>query len=295
MARISILGTGAMGSRMAMTLLAAGHAVTVWNRSPDKTESLVAAGAQAFATPRFAVTNADFAISMVRDDDASRQVWLDPDTGALENLPKHAIAIESSTISVAWAQALNQACVSQGISFLDAPVAGSRKQVEDAQLIYFVGGEVAAVAMATSLLKTMGSVMHHVGPAGNGAAIKLVVNTLFGVQIAAMSELIGFLQRCKLDINKVVEAMSLTPVCSRAAKIAADAMVARNFAPMFPIELMEKDLRYFLKTAAASNATTPVAQAAQHVFAKAMACGHGDDNITGLVQLYDRYGQSEVF
>lgn len=286
MAHITMLGTGAMGARMTKTLLNAGHAVTVWNRSPDKAAPLAAAGAQVALSPRAAVAHADFAITMVRDDIASRQVWLNSDTGALANLPKHAIVIESSTTTVAWAQELNQACRTHGVAFLDAPVAGSRPQAESAQLIYFVGGDADVVARVEPLLKTMGSAVHHAGPAGSGAAVKLVVNTLFGVQMAAMGELIGFIQRSGLDLARVVEILSSTPVCSRAAHVAADAMLARNFAPLFPIELVEKDFAYVLETAAANNAHMPMAQAARAIFADAMARGYCSDNITGVVQLY---------
>lgn len=286
MAHITMLGMGAMGARMAKTLLTGGHAVTVWNRSPDKAAPLEAAGARVAISPRTAVAHADFAITMVRDDIASRQVWLNPDTGALVNLPKHAVVIESSTTSVTWAQELNQACRSHGVAFLDAPVAGSRPQAETAQLIYFVGGNADVFSRAETLLKTMGSVVHHAGPAGSGAAVKLIVNTLFGVQLAAMGELIGFIQRSGLEVTKVLEILSSTPVCSRAARIAGEAMLARDFAPLFPIELMEKDFSYALETAATKNAPMPMTQAARHVFAEAIVRGYSSDNITGVVQLY---------
>ncbi len=287
MARITILGIGAMGSRMAKTLLKAGHEVTVWNRSQDKIAPLIALGARAAISPRAAVATADFAIAMVRDDDASRQVWLSQDTGALVNMPKGAVVIESSTVTIAWARELNQACSAHEIAFLDAPVAGSRPQAEDAQLIYFVGGDAAVVARAEPILKTMGSIVHHAGAAGSGAAVKLVVNALLGVQLAAMAELIGFMRRCGLDVAKVIEIMSATPVCSRATKFAADAMLARNFTPLFPIELVEKDFGYVLETAAVNNARVPMVQAARQVCAQALEYGYGGDNITGLVQLYE--------
>lgn len=81
MSNIAFLGLGAMGSRMAARLLKAGHQVTVWNRSPDASEALAKLGAQVASTPRAAATKASFVIAMVRDDDASRFVWLDPESG----------------------------------------------------------------------------------------------------------------------------------------------------------------------------------------------------------------------
>ncbi len=286
MAQITVLGMGAMGSRMAAALLKAGHDVTVWNRSPDKTVPLVAAGAIAATSPRSAVANADFVISMVRDNEASRQVWLDQHIGALAGLRAGAIAIESSTVTVAWVRELYDTCRAHGIAFLDAPVAGSRPQAEAAQLIYFVGGDAAVVARAEPILKTMGSTVHYAGSAGNGAAVKLMINALLSVQIAALGEMMGLIQRCGMDAAKTFEIVSATPVCSPAAKLAASAMLARNFAPMFPIELVEKDLDYVLNFAKENNARTPIIQATAGVLAEALEHGYGADNITGLVQIY---------
>jgi 6-phosphogluconate dehydrogenase (decarboxylating) len=151
-----------MGSRMAANLLKAGHAVTVRNRSPAKT--LVTAGAQLAASPKAAAQGADFVIAMVRDDDASRDLWLSPETGAFAGLSQGAVAIESSTLTANWARTLGEEAKQRGLTFLEAPVAGSRPQAEAAQLVYFVGGDAAAAARAEPILKAMGSAIHHVGP-----------------------------------------------------------------------------------------------------------------------------------
>ncbi|MFX8565876.1 NAD-binding protein, partial [Acinetobacter baumannii] len=76
---------------------------------------------------------------------------------------------------------------------------------------------------------------------GSGAGVKLMVNALFGIQLAAIGELIGLAKKIGLAAAKAVEILGATPVCSPAAKLAAGAMLAGNFAPMFPIELVEKD------------------------------------------------------
>ncbi len=86
MSKITVLGMGALGSRMAMSLLKAGHEVTVWNRNLSKTEPIKQAGAKVAVNPRAAVKDAEFVISMVRNDRASQQVWLDDETGALAGL-----------------------------------------------------------------------------------------------------------------------------------------------------------------------------------------------------------------
>src|ERR1700761_3541667 len=140
MTKIAVLGLGAMGSRMAANLLKAGHQVTVWNRTPDVAAALVAAGAKQVLTPREAAMGADFVIAMVRDDEASRTIWLAPETGALAGLAKDAIAIESSTLSPSWVRELGGVVAKKGVAFLEAPVAGSRPQAEAGQLVYLVGG-----------------------------------------------------------------------------------------------------------------------------------------------------------
>lgn len=286
MSKITVLGMGAMGSRMAASLIKAGHEVTVWSRNRDKTTSLVEAGARVADSPRAAVEEAEFAVCMVRDDDASRYVWLDNENGALKALPKGATAIESSTVTFEWARELAEQSRLHGIAFLDAPVVGSRPQAEAAQLISLVGGDAGTVAKAEPILKAMGGAVHHTGDAGSGAAVKLMVNALFGVQVAAMGELIGLMRSCGVDEAKAVEIVSATPVCSPAAKVAAGAMLARNFAPLFPIELVEKDFGYVVDTAEETNARVPMAEAARRILAEAIEQGYGADNLTGVVQLY---------
>lgn len=288
MAKITVLGMGAMGSRMAMSLLKAGHEVTVWNRSQDKAKPVVDAGARLAQTPRAAVKDAEFAISMVRDDEASKQVWLDPDTGAIAGLKQNAIAIASSTLTLTWTKKLAAEFKANNLAFVDAPVAGTRPQAEAARLIYFVGGDTAAFTKVEPILQSMGSAVHYVGAVGNGMAIKLGVNSLFAMQVAAFGELISLMDKCGLDKTKAVDVLAATPVCSPAAKMAAGAMIADKYDPLFPIELVEKDISYAIQTANANDATLPIVEATQKIYAQAIAQGYGADNITGVMQLYDR-------
>ena len=285
MAKISVLGLGAMGARMAKRLVEAGHSVTVWNRSPGAAEPLVAIGAKAAATPRAAASGADIVLSMVRDDSAARSVWLDPDSGALAGMAKNAIAIESSTVTPEAAKALHAACAAAGVACLDAPVAGSRPQADAGQLIFLVGGDAATLSVVEAVLLAMGGAVHLAGGPGAGATVKLMVNTLFGVQVAAMAELIGLARRNGIDPAKAVEIMGSTPTASLSAKGAAVGMLAGNFAPMFPIELVEKDFGY-AQALAGSGDAAPVLGAVHAVFARALAQGMGADNLTGIVRLY---------
>jgi 3-hydroxyisobutyrate dehydrogenase len=283
---IAFLGLGAMGSRMAANLVKAGHALTVWNRDPKKAEALVAVGASLAETPRAAAQHANIVISMVRDDEASQKIWCDPETGAFAGMKKGALAIECSTLSVAQIKSLATEAAGYGFRFIDAPLAGSRPQAEAAQLIFFASGKVQDVAEAEPILNSMGSAVHRSGDVGSGATVKLMVNALFGIQLAAMGELIGLAKKSGIDAAKAVEIMGNTPVVSPAAKLAAGAMLAGNFAPVFPIELVAKDFGYVVSTAAAANAATPISAATLAAFESAIAQGHGGKNITGIAAMY---------
>lgn len=284
MKNVAFLGLGAMGVRMAANILKAGHQVTVWNRTPSKAEELVINGARLADTPSQAAQDADFIIAMVRDDHASKEVWLDPDTGAFGSMKKGAIAIDSSTLSVNWVKELNQHASERNIPFIEAPVSGTRPQADSGQLIYLVGGKQEAYENSKELLETMGSVINYTGEVGNGALAKLCTNTLLGMQVATLAELISTLQRQQgADIVKIISALSSTAPWSASANGISAMMLNQMFAPMFPIELIEKDFSYTLE---ATGYTTPAIEAVRDVFRKGIDNGIGDENMTAVIKLY---------
>lgn len=275
-----------MGSRMAANLLKAGHEVTVWNRTPAACATFADVGAQVAATPRAAVMHAELAIAMVRDDRASHAVWCDEEHGALAGLPSGCIGIESSTLTVGWVRDLAGRFESRGHDFLDAPVLGSRPQAEAAQLIQLVGGRAEVLARAQPVLRAICVASHLAGAAGDGTALKLVANALFGIQVTALAELIGFINKTGLDPARAVEILGETPVLGASAKGAAASMLSGVFPAMFPVDLAEKDFGYAQATADAAGAPLPVTKAAHAVFVDAMRQGFGADNLTGVVRLY---------
>ncbi len=286
MSKIAFLGLGAMGRRMAANLLKAGHTLTVWNRTPNAVDSLLAAGARWAETPSKAATSADFVISMVRDDAASRFVWTDPEHGAFAAMAPGATAIESSTLSVDWIRELGKSAQARGIDLLEAPVSGSRPAAEAAQLVYLVGGEADVLASAESALKSMGAAIHHVGPIGSGTLVKLATNAMLGIQVTALAELIGMLRRNDADVAKAVQAISGTPVWSPVDNVIAASMLRGDFQPQFPVELIEKDFGYAL-AAAGSAAAAPTLAAARSVFRQGIEQGSGSENMTAVARLFD--------
>ena len=285
MTKIAVLGLGAMGSRMAANLVQAGHQVTVWNRSPEAAAPLTTAGATQAATPRQAAAGAEFVMAMLRDNAASSQVWLDPDNGALAGMAEGAIAIESSTLTAEWVRELGAQLAGRGVSLLEAPVAGSRPQAESGQLVYLLGGDAGTAQRAEPLLKTMGSAIHHVGPLGAGALAKLATNTLLGIQVEVLAELVGMLERAGADVEATLKAVAATPVWSVVAQRAADSMLAGQFAPQFPVELIEKDFGYTVETAGSEQAVPAIA-AVRGVFRQGIERGLGKQHMTAVVRLF---------
>lgn len=284
---VAVIGLGAMGSRLAHNLLNAGYSVVVHNRTIEKAQPLVDIGATFATTPRAAAEQSDVVVSMVTDNEISRQVWLAAKTGAILGLTPDKIAIEMSTLTVEWVRELGAAIAQSGAGFLDAPVVGSRPQAEVGKLISLVGGQAETLVQVEPTLTAAGvATIHHVGAVGQGMAMKLAVNALFGIQVAALAELLGMLSKNGISPEKAMECLGDLPVLSLAAKGAGSLMVSRNHAPLFPIELVEKDFRYVTQTAQKLESAIPTAAAVMDIYRTAIAQGYGSENITGVVQLF---------
>ena len=283
--KITYLGLGAMGVRMAENLIKAGHELTVWNRTPSAADPLVSMGATRADTPKDAVSGAEIIVSCVRDDEASKAVWLDETSGAIHGMPADAIAIESSTLTIEWVKALGDAFAEKSLAFLDAPVLGSRPQAEGKQLIHVVGGEENVFTKARAVLADMGGAQHLMGPVGTGAAMKLMVNSMMGVQVTALAELLAATEKGGISKARAAEVFGSTIVCSPQMKIVSGLMAQSTHNPLFPVELIEKDLGYAVKEAGDADAL-PVTSAARDVFIKALEAGDGDLNMSAVEKLY---------
>ncbi|MEM9864800.1 MAG: NAD(P)-dependent oxidoreductase [Myxococcota bacterium] len=283
MKTVAFLGLGAMGRRMARRVIDAGYDVRLWSRSgvPDGLE-----GGQQAGSAREAAEGADLVISIVRDDDASRAVWSDPDTGALRALAKDAVAVESSTLTPARVLELHGEAAELGVALLDGPVVGPRPQAEAGALVFLLGGSSAPLERVRPVLESMGSAVRLLGPAGSGAKAKLVVNALLGVQVAFLAEALPMVERSGLDVRQTFEMLTSLPVTSPAAKLLGGFMLDERFAPLFPIELVAKDFAYAKAAAKAAGASVPLIEAAADVFERADAEGLGDQNLTAAIKLY---------
>ncbi len=275
-----------MGQRMVARLLRQGYPVTVWNRSHEPYAALAEQGAAVADSPSQAATGADIVISMLRDDVASRAVWLDGDTGAMRGLGPHSLAIECSTLSLAWCRELADTVIRQGGRFADAPVLGSRPQAEAGQLIHLVGCEMSDLQPVSELFAATAAAVKHCGPAGSGMLMKLAANALFAMQVGAFSEVIGLLNGQNMETGQAAELLADLPITSPVAKGVLAGIAAANFAPQFPVELAYKDIGYALDAAQQVGSRMPVSTTIQGLFGRTIAEGRGGENINALVQLY---------
>jgi len=283
---ISILGTGAMGSRIVKNLLQENYKICIYNRNKNNASELIELGADYYATPAQAVENADIVISMLSNDEAAKWVWLNSKSGALASMKKNAIAIESSTLSIACTNQLATAFIKQGIDFLDAPVLGSRPQAEGGALIYLVGGKRTTLDNVSSVLEKLSSAIHYIGENSSGATMKLAVNAFFGVQVSALCEVIGTLQKSGINKQQSIELFNQLPTTSPALQGIGTLISAENYQPFFPINLVEKDLSYMLNFANEVNAETPGISSTHRSFQLAIEHGFGSDNISGIAQIF---------
>jgi 3-hydroxyisobutyrate dehydrogenase len=291
--RVAVLGLGAMGARMSARLVAAGVETHVYNRSPQAARALASAGAHAADSPRAAAERADVVIAVVSDDEASRAVWLSEKGGALHGLRRGAVAVESSTLSPAWVRQLAAAVERREAPFLDAPVVGSRPQAEAGDLRFLVGGSTSALRSVRPVLERLGSAVHHVGPVGSGATMKLVVNALLGVEAAALAEALSLAERAGVDAAVAADVLGATPVASPAMKRFAGLIRSGDFAPNFPLRLAEKDLRYAERLALESGVRLETVRVAHALASRAVASGLGDLDLAALGRVLED-GASEA-
>ncbi len=287
MSKTAFIGLGAMGSRMAANLLKAGHEVTVYDPTPKAAETLISSGARTAASPREAAKAQAFECPMVPNIHVTKKVCLNPNTGALAGMEPKAVAIESSTVTPAWIRELGGIVGKAGTAFLEAPVSGSTPQAESAQLIFMIGGDAEALKQAEPVLKAMGSSIRHPGPIGAGALAKLITNTLMGVELTTLAEMIGMLKKQEVDAKRVLDAVAATALWNPHLTNDSESMLSGNFETHFPIKLLAKDLGYTVETAG-GEASVPTVSAALALFQRAMNEQLGDLNMTAVVKLFDK-------
>jgi 3-hydroxyisobutyrate dehydrogenase len=259
-----------MGTGIAGNILAAGFPLTVWNRTRDKAEPLLARGARWADTPAAAAAAADIVISVVANEPASRAVWLG-ESGALPAMPAHSLAIECSTLPVGWVQELHARAQARQLDFMDAPLGGSRQPAQAGTLTLFIGAEDAVLARARPVLEAFSSTILHFGPPAAATMYKLINNMMAAAHIAVLGEGIAMAERAGLNMETVGRAISIGPTYSPIVKSKVETVLARDFGDVhFALRWMHKDLTYALQAGTMVGAALPIVAAVREVFALAM-------------------------
>ncbi|MGI9521061.1 MAG: NAD(P)-dependent oxidoreductase [Hyphomicrobiaceae bacterium] len=263
MGKIAFLGLGKMGSGMAGCLLVAGHEVSVWNRSEDKSRSFAAKGASVAASPAEAAKGADAIFSMVSDDTASERVWM-ADDGALTTASAGALAIECSTISHSHVGRLADSATARGCSYLDCPVNGPPYAAANGELVLLVGASNSDLEKARPFLEIISSSVLHFGDVGTGTAFKLINNLLGAVHVASIAEAAHLAHKLNLDPETLIAAVESGPCASPHVKRMIRPMAELRLADQFglAVGLREKDSRYCLDMASELDTGMSVGEAA---------------------------------
>jgi 2-hydroxy-3-oxopropionate reductase len=264
MTRIAVIGLGAMGAPMARNLLTGGHAVTVFARRAEAMAPLVAAGAEAAASPAEAAARSEVIVTMVTDTTAVEAVVLGPG-GVVEGATRGSVVIDHSTIEPQGARRIAAALKARGIEMLDAPVSGGAAVAEAGTLSIMVGGEEAALARVRPVLSCYGRTIVHIGPSGAGQIAKAcnqictIVNTLGAAEAMLLAE------RAGVDPMRVKDVLMTGFGASRMLDLQAPKMIARDFEGKVESRLHYKDIHIVLDMARELGIDLPGSSAAARV------------------------------
>nr|WP_070959123.1 NAD(P)-dependent oxidoreductase [Hyphomonas sp. Mor2] len=270
MVKTAFLGLGVMGYPMAGHLVAAGHEVTVWNRTSGKAEAWAAdhSGAAA-ATPAEAIVGADFVFLCLGDDPDVLAVY-----EALEpSLDRDMILVDHTTASASLARELHARAAAKGAAFIDAPISGGQAGAENGQLTIMCGGDGEAFAKAEPIMEAYGKRMTLIGDSGSGQLAKSVNQICIAGIVQGLAEALHFAAEARLNIDKVIEAISGGAAQSWQMDNRWETMRDGHYEHGFAVDWMRKDLRITLETARENGASLPLTAMVDQYYADIQAMG----------------------
>jgi 3-hydroxyisobutyrate dehydrogenase len=282
--KIGWIGLGLMGNPMSQQLLNAGYAVTVYNRHKDKEEALKQQGATTASTPKELLLETDVVIIMVTDDNAVREIF-EGENGLLKADGGRKIIVNMSTVSPAISKELAEVCKSKGLQYLDAPVSGSVKQAETAQLVIMVGGDAAVFEQVKPVLEKIGKMVVNVGGTGAGNSAKLAINTLLSFYTQGLAEAVILAKNNGIAPDVLLDLLGNAAIANPFTRLKGDAIISDNFKPAFSLKNIVKDL----KLSRDIGLTTPLGEAALKTFEAAVP-EHGDED---LIAIYKHLSKAE--
>ncbi len=284
MSRIAFIGLGVMGGPIARHLGAAGHQMTVFNRSRHKTEAWVSAyGGTLAASPAEAAKDADIVISCVGTDDDLASVTLGRD-GAFAAMTKGALFIDHTTVSARIARQLGVEARGRGLLCVDGPMTGGQAGAENGTLAIMCGGTVDSVEAARPVMAAYAKRVVHVGGPGDGQTAKMANQICIAGVLQGLSEAMHFAQCAELDLDKVFDAISGGAAQSWQMDNRWATMAKGEFDFGFAVDWMRKDLGLAVDEARANGASIPIAAMTDQFFSDVQHMGGGRQDTSALVR-----------
>ena len=275
MAKVAFLGLGVMGYPMAGHLKAAGHDVTVYNRTAAKAEKWAAEhGGSTAATPAEAAKGADMVMACVGNDDDLRAVCLGDD-GAFSTMAEGTLFVDHTTVSAKVTSELYAAAKAQGVGFVDAPVSGGQAGAENGQLSIMCGGDEAEYARAEPVMQSYAKLCRRIGESGAGQLTKMANQIAIAGLVQGLSEALHFTSKAGLDGRDVVEVISQGAAGSWQMSNRYETMLDDHFEHGFAVDWMRKDLGICLATADENGASLPVTALVDQFYKDVQKLGGG--------------------
>ncbi|HKJ43043.1 MAG TPA: NAD(P)-dependent oxidoreductase [Sunxiuqinia sp.] len=283
--KVTFIGLGIMGQRMATNLLKNKVDLTVFNRSPEPVEQLAKMGATAAKSYVEAVRGADIVFTMLSAPDAVKQVMFG-DNGCLKNMKKDALWADCSTVNPSFSIESNKEAEKHGIRFMDTPVAGSKIPAEKAELVFVVGGNEQDIKEIESLLSHMGKKILHAGEAGKGTSLKMLINAQLAESMLIFSENLVLGEKMGFSKDFLLEILPNLPVTAPFLKAKAGLIKTADFETHFPLEWMHKDLTLVNQTASEVGESLPIGELTQFIYEKAKNSGFARKDFSAIYQFW---------
>jgi 3-hydroxyisobutyrate dehydrogenase-like beta-hydroxyacid dehydrogenase len=280
--RLGFIGLGYLGSRIARRLVAAGFPLVVFDRDREKAKEFAALGAAVAPNPETLAEEADVVLSCLPSDAAVKAVYLGADK-LLESARPGTLVIEMSTVAPETSRQVHDAAAKFELSVLDVAVSGSTPAAEAGALTLFGGGERKVFEAVQPIFGPIAKQWFYMGPSGSGVAMKLVVNTLLGLGMQSIAEAVALGSGLGLPRELLLDALAKTAVVAP-AHVGKLATAKRNdYAPQFPIRLMDKDFGLILTAAARCGLSMPATEAAA-VVNSAEAATSGEEDFSAVIR-----------
>ncbi len=283
MERIGFVGLGTMGSSMAKNLLAAGAALTVWNRTPGRTAELTAAGADEVPSPAEVAARSDVIVICVSDTPDVEAVLFGPD-GLAQGLREGSLVVDCSTISPSATREFARRLAGRGVGMVDAPVSGGSEGARLGTLTVFVGGSDVDVARAMPVLQAVGKTITHMGESGSGQAAKAVNQVMISGMYLGVAEGLVLGMKAGLDPARLVGALSGGAAQSWVLANRSGNMIEDRYPLGFRVSLHRKDLGIALELAESLGIDLPVAGLTARLEDELVAEGHAGEDMSVLAK-----------